>query len=302
MPSADKPWCIAARSSEIRPREAFKRLVNLNDADLLAETPRHWKGAAPVRSREVRSGALADFVESHRAGTLMIDSVKDMTVGLSDDVQRCQFNMAIEEGHRPRHRVLSNHHQRKAQAEKKRPDTLDDVYGPRGLPQATEACCLLWGKPNDPIVTLHHVKSPRMRSDRSNSRSTSSKEADSPRRRNRAGTAGCRRHDGLEAADAARQVYETDKPSAARREKIRRQLEELVKGGVATSQKGIKKTDPARYFPLHRECRVKPREAKREAFTDPSRTFTNPRKHGSRTLHGASQANPDSSAPRLKGP
>src|SRR5690606_27210720 len=52
------------------------------------------------------------------------------------------------------------HHQRKAQGDNKRPQAIDDLYGNVLIPAGAGSVILLWGKPGDLAVDLHHLKIP----------------------------------------------------------------------------------------------------------------------------------------------
>ena len=52
------------------------------------------------------------------------------------------------------------HHGRKANADNKKPNTLDDVYGSAWLTAGMGSVICLWGKPGDSLVELTHLKQP----------------------------------------------------------------------------------------------------------------------------------------------
>jgi hypothetical protein len=56
--------------------------------------------------------------------------------------------------------VLALHHQRKGQAENKKPKKLADVYGSRWLTAGCGSVVMLWGEAGDPVVELTHLKQP----------------------------------------------------------------------------------------------------------------------------------------------
>jgi AAA domain len=301
-PSDHKLLYIAA-DRPMQAARSLRRMVGDNDRELLAQRLVVWQGPLPFDLTKSPPDALANFTaDEHGAADLMIDSMKDITVGLSDDQVGAKVNMALQACIARGIDVVDAHHQRKANADNKQPKTLDDVYGSTWLTAGHGSVLLLWGQPGDPIITLHHLKSPAneigpldIALDFQQGQLTV-----------RAGTTihdllNAAGNDGLEVADAARQIYATKQPTGAHREKTRRQLEALVVNGQATVKPGAGKTDPARYFRAATDDTVKHREAKREAFTNASRTFTNPHKHSTRELHAPSRTSLESTSPPLRG-
>jgi AAA domain len=283
-----------------RPKQAarsLRRMVNDADRKLLAERLAVWRGPLPFDLTRSTPEVLALFVERHKADTVAIDSLKDIAVGLSDDAVGAKVNLALQACIARGIQVVTNHHQRKSNAENKRPQTLDDVYGSTWLTAGTGSVLLLTGQPSDPVVTLHHLKSPE------NEIGPLSLEIDFHRGeftiRQSATITGLLHAatDGLDASSAARQMYETSSPTPAQVEKVRRKLRELVTKGHAVEIRGAKPKDPVRW----QTTRVIPRDTDREASRNPSRPITNPPTTASRQHHAASRLPLSPTAPPFKG-
>jgi hypothetical protein len=94
-----------------------------------------------------------------RADTVVIDSLKDVAIGLSDDEVGAGLNSAVQRCIAEGIEVLGQHHQRKGQDGKK-PKTLEDVYGSTWIAAGAGSVILLWGQAGDLVVELVHLKQP----------------------------------------------------------------------------------------------------------------------------------------------
>jgi hypothetical protein len=93
------------------------------------------------------------------ADTVIIDSLKDVALGLSDDEIGAGLNSAVQQALVDGVQVAALHHQRKGQAGA-RPRTLEDVYGSTWLVAGAGSVVLLWGVAGDLLVDLVHLKQP----------------------------------------------------------------------------------------------------------------------------------------------
>ena len=145
-----------------RPRQAarsFRRMVEEKDRELLHERLVVWRGSLPfdvVRDPE----ALCRFVGQCEADTVVIDSLKDVAMKLSDEDTGMAIHKASQFCVEAGIEVLSLHHPRKAQAENKKPKTLADVYGSRWLTAGCGSVLLVWGDAGDAVVAVEHLKQP----------------------------------------------------------------------------------------------------------------------------------------------
>lgn len=104
-------------------------------------------------------GMLLRMCEAANADTVVIDSLKDVAIGLSDDDVGGGINQAIQRTVAAGVEVLVLHHQRKSQAGTK-PKHLEDVYGSTWITAGAGSVLLLWGQAGDPVVDLFHLKQP----------------------------------------------------------------------------------------------------------------------------------------------
>jgi hypothetical protein len=128
--------------------------------------------------------------------------------------------------------VIELHHNRKTPTGGK-PDTvigLDDLYGSTWLPAGAGSVILLTGNAGDAIVGMRHLKQPadevgpfKIVHDRDTGRSEIWHAADLVLLAKQSG--------GLTALDAAKAMFETEKPTANEKEKARRRLHHLESGG-----------------------------------------------------------------------
>jgi replicative DNA helicase len=146
-----------------RPNQAARSLARMVDEDThgdrLAELLRVWRGPLPfdVLDEPTR---LAGFARTHGAETLILDTLHAIAPDLARDETGSRLNLAFQSVVASGIELLVCHHQRKAQADNKKPTTLDDVYGSTFLTAGLGSVVLLWGKPGDPIVELRHLKQP----------------------------------------------------------------------------------------------------------------------------------------------
>ena len=145
-----------------RPHQAarsFRRMLSEDERAALAEKLIVWKGPFPPVSAK-QPDSLANLCRSVDAGTLFIDSTKDVALELSREETGQVFNLALQYVIEAGVEVLSLHHQRKATGDNKKPTTLADVYGSTWITAGAGSVLLLWGEPGDPIVELRHLKQP----------------------------------------------------------------------------------------------------------------------------------------------
>lgn len=219
--AADRP-SQAARS--------FARMVTAEDRPALDRLAIH-RGPLPF-DLTTSPGALADYAESRGAGTIVIDSLKDVALDLAKDETGSRVNQALQECLVRGVQVIAIHHQRKATGDNRAPRHLSDVYGSTWLTAGAGSVLLLWGEPGGPVVTLHHLKQPadeigplELLHDHDRGATTIRDEHDLAAVAHAAPA-------GLSAPDAARTVYETSQPTKSQIEKARRRLEDLVTSGA----------------------------------------------------------------------
>jgi hypothetical protein len=204
--------------------------------------PEHWP---TVRERiTVRPGPLPvdlcrepawirDHAQEVGASVVVIDSLKDVLPNPSDEDAAGTY-------HRARNLALAAgiewvelHHNRKAGAGNKEPNTLDDVYGSRWLTAGAGSVLSLYGEAGDTVVSLKQLKAPageffprRILLDKD--RGQMSLYEDQTVESLLAAV-----HGGTSARLLARKLYDTEKPTVTQIEATRNKLKRLVARGEA---------------------------------------------------------------------
>lgn len=252
--AADRP-AQAARS--------MRRMVDEHqraqlDARLLA-----WRGPLPFTIAD-DPRRLADWLTGLGVGTVVIDSLKDMAVGLTEDAIGAAVNMALQETVARGVEVVDLHHQRKGQ-EGRKPRSLEDVYGSTWLTAGHGSVVLLWGEAGDPYVTLTHLKQPAgevgpldVQHDHGRGRSSLPGAVDLL----------ALAEEGVTVMDAASAIYDTSSPNRNQRERARRRLEKLASAGTVRREPG-ERSDPVTYWRVVAHASVTPRDPSRDPVTHP---------------------------------
>lgn len=218
-----------------RPRQAARSFRRMVGEAWRAELDRRlvvWQGPPPGDMAKFPS-VLVTMCRKAGADTAIVDSLKDAAVGLSDDEVGAGWNRARQMAITAGVQVIELHHNRKAiSGAKAERATIDDLYGSTWITSGAGSVILLAGAPGDPIVRLQHVKQPasevgplQIVHDHTIGRSTVWHSADLV-------SVALACPDGLSAVEAACALFDTEKPSAAEREKARRKLERLASDGL----------------------------------------------------------------------
>jgi hypothetical protein len=146
-----------------RPRQiqrAMARTLRGHPADVLDDRLVVLPGPPPVDVAR-RPGVLLWLAEQFEADTVVLDSLKDAALKLSDEetgqgLSRA-MNMCVVNGID----VLAYHHQTKRTASGQgKPNTLADVYGSSWITAGAGSVILLWGNAGDLVIELSHLKQP----------------------------------------------------------------------------------------------------------------------------------------------
>jgi len=155
----ERPVLYLALDRPAQIARSFARMVDEEHREVLDRRLIVWKGPPPFdivkKPRE-----LADFAELQGAGTVVIDSLKDLASKLSDDEVGGKVNAAFQDVLARGIEVLCGHHQRKAQTGGGVPKRLADVYGSRWLTAGMGSVFMLWGDAGDLEVECLHLKQP----------------------------------------------------------------------------------------------------------------------------------------------
>lgn len=171
------------------------------------------------------------------ATVVVVDSLKDAAVGLSDDEVGAGYNRARQHVLNSGRQHLDLHHVTKASA-----GSINDIYGSTWLTSGCGSVILLTGEPGDPLVGFRQLKPPVeevgpyvLEHDAKAGRLTVHRSADLLDLVEAAGPV-----EGLTATGAAKALFDTDKPTRGEVEKVRRRLERLTADGVLDCVTGTK--------------------------------------------------------------
>lgn len=244
-----------AMDRPVQAAESFARMVSIEDRDVLRDRLVVWPGPPPddpVRNPTV----LASLAEEHNAGTLIVDSLKDLSAKLTDDETGSRVNSAVQHCLAAGVEVLLLHHHRKRQQGAGAPRHLDDVYGSTWLTAGCGSVLCLWAEAGDPVVEMTHIKQPRnevgpltLLHDQATGAMSVMGSIDL--------YAIVRTSNGLTAGGAARALFSVETPTKNQVEKARRRLDNLARTGAVHKQDGGRddhgRQQEARYFATTQE-------------------------------------------------
>jgi hypothetical protein len=218
-----------------RPRQiarSLRRQFGPADRDVLSERLVVWEGPPP-RDLAANPALLAKMAAYYKAGIVIVDSLKDAAVRLSEDAVGAQWNRARQHLLAQGCQILELHHSTKRGPAGAPITTVADIYGSTWLTSGCGSIILLSGEPGDPIVTFRHVKQPaeeigpyQLLHDQAAGHLAIDFQVDLVDLVRSSGV------DGLTAKDAAAAISGKDKPSAAEVEKARRRLNQKAADGV----------------------------------------------------------------------
>ena len=143
------------RPSQIR--RAFGRQCRDEHRHVLDENLVIWPGPPPSDLAK-HTELLTELADRAQADVVVVDSLKDAAVGLSEDEVGSGWNRAAQGLLATGRNLLVLHH-RKKQA-KNAKTGLDDIYGSTWLTSGMGSVVLLDGNPGDPLVEFRHLKFP----------------------------------------------------------------------------------------------------------------------------------------------
>lgn len=232
---------------------SMRRVFRESDRDLLDERLLVWRGPPEVDMAK-DTALLTEMAIAADADTVVIDSIKDAAIKLSDDEVGAGLNQAFQRALVAGVEVLGLHHQTKRSGSGTgKPDTLADVYGSAWITAGAGSVVLLWGNPGDLVVDLRHLKQPaeevgplKLLHDHTTGRSEVFEEVDllTVARDNSA--------HGLAARAAACALFTVAEPTENQVEKARRRLRSLADKGLLiakTTPTGGPGKPETRYYP-----------------------------------------------------
>jgi replicative DNA helicase len=157
---ADRPVLYLACDRPRQARRSLYRMVPREKHELLNGKLLVWEGPLPF-SLSGNPRALLEFAQLHEAGYVIVDSLKDVAVQLTDPETALKVNHSFQWLMANGVELLVLHHPRKDPAGMPaRAKTLEDVYGDRNFVAGMGSVISLYGKAGDPIVSLEHLKQP----------------------------------------------------------------------------------------------------------------------------------------------
>lgn len=239
-------WLAMDRPAQAR--RAARRHFAEADRDVLNDRLAVWQGPPPGDVAK-HTGLLTHLAEQAGADTLIIDSVKDAAIGLSDDTVGAGYNRARQTALTAGIQIVELHHQVKRGAQGGAPNTLADLYGSVWIPAGAGSVLLLWGEAGDPIVSMRHLKQPmneigplQLTHNHDTGTTTIVEGVDL------IDLVRYAHAEGLTAKEAAVRLFETSKPTEAQVEKMRRRLNKLVDAHLLTRVDGARGGAPSRYY------------------------------------------------------
>lgn len=240
-----RPVLYLASDRPTQVARSLRRMVAESDRAALDERLLVFAGP-PTFSITSDPTSLLRLAQSVDAGTVIVDSAKDLAVDLETGPTGAALNQAMQHLVANGIEVLVLHHQRKANGQNKAPKTLADVYGSTWITSGAGSVLLLWGEAGDPVVDLRHLKIPvepvgplRLLHDHDTGTTTLAEQPVEPLQILR------RSARGITAQDLAVHLAEGREPRRADVERARRKLDALVRDALAHKRDG----DKARSIP-----------------------------------------------------
>ncbi|MER5944166.1 AAA family ATPase [Streptomyces sp. NPDC001928] len=110
-------------------------------------------------TKEDQVTRLRDWAVELGAGTVVVDSIKDVIPNASDEEKAGLYNRARQSLLAAGIDLIELHHNRKANGTNKEPNTLEDVYGSRWLTAGAGSVISLWqDEPGSPVISLRHIR------------------------------------------------------------------------------------------------------------------------------------------------
>lgn len=224
-----------------RPSQAARsmhRMVGEEDRAALDDRLSVWRGPLPF-DLGTEPRRLVGLARHYEAGTVIIDSLKDVASGIEKSEVGSNVNIALQCLVAEGIEIAALHHMRKASGENKRPRTLSDVFGSVWLTAGAGSVLLVWGEPGDAIVEMSHLKQPAedcgpltLVHDHATGTTSVQNEVDVLGRVRATGQAG------LTARALATALFVKASPDRNEVEKARRRLEALVRQGCVAKSAG----------------------------------------------------------------
>jgi replicative DNA helicase len=143
-----------------RPRQimrAFRRQCRPDHKDILNQMLVIWQGPPPADLAK-NCRLLTEMAEQAGADVVVVDSLKDAAIGLTEDEVGAGWNRAAQALMRSGRDLLVLHHTKKQNGAKK--TGIDDIYGSTWLTAGMGSVVLLDGDPGGSLIHFRHLKTP----------------------------------------------------------------------------------------------------------------------------------------------
>ena len=138
---------------------SLRRHFTEDDRQMLADKLVVWKGPPPSDVAK-NTSVLVSLAKLAGADTVVVDSIKDAAIGLSNDEVGAAYNQARQYVLAAGIQMLELHHLVKRGPNGAKPTQLADVYGSTWITSGAGSVLLVWGQAGDYIVELTHLKQP----------------------------------------------------------------------------------------------------------------------------------------------
>jgi replicative DNA helicase len=154
----ERPVLYIAADRPIQAARSLERFA-LGHEDGFKNRLKVWRGPLPFDVKK-DPGNLAQLIADNGCGAGIIDSLGNITTDLTSDEGGLAINRMFAEVVVNGYQLAALHHQRKATAENKKPQSLADVYGSQWITAGAGSVLYLHGEPGDVFLELMHLKSP----------------------------------------------------------------------------------------------------------------------------------------------
>jgi hypothetical protein len=155
----DRPILYLAMDRPRQIARAMRRQFSPDERRILAERLIVRRGPPPA-DLAAHPTLLAAMAEHHGAGIVIVDSLKDAALGLSNDEVGAAWNRARQHLLAADRQLCELHHCVKRGPNGGPIKDINDVYGSAWLTNGCGSVLLLTGEPGDPLVGFKHVKQP----------------------------------------------------------------------------------------------------------------------------------------------
>ena len=138
---------------------AMRRLLGTVDRTVLDEKLIVWQGP-PLADFAKDQGMLTRMCQLVSATVVIVDSLKDVAIGLSEDAVGAGLNNSRQNALTAGIQVMELHHLTKHGPNGTAPTTLADVYGSAWITAGAGSVLLIWGQAGDVTVSVRHLKQP----------------------------------------------------------------------------------------------------------------------------------------------